>query len=81
MEPIPHPIPRTVEEVFNDYKGRRAGLIKALTAGLRFLQSFFLCGVLLVSFMFGHESDRFRIGFMFSFKVKVDSFFGVGGFI
>ncbi|KAI3445529.1 hypothetical protein Pfo_002194 [Paulownia fortunei] len=31
MEGIPHPIPRTVEEVFNDFKGRRAGLIKALT--------------------------------------------------
>ncbi|XP_022868109.1 PHD finger protein Alfin1-like isoform X1 [Olea europaea var. sylvestris] len=29
MEGIP--IPRTVEEVFNDFKGRRAGLIKALT--------------------------------------------------
>lgn len=29
---IPHPIPRTVEEVFNDFKGRRTGLIKALTA-------------------------------------------------
>uniref|UniRef100_A0A7N2L262 PHD finger protein ALFIN-LIKE n=1 Tax=Quercus lobata TaxID=97700 RepID=A0A7N2L262_QUELO len=31
MEAIPHPIPRTVEEVFQDFKGRRAGLIKALT--------------------------------------------------
>jgi hypothetical protein len=31
MEGIPHPIPRTVEEVFTDFKGRRAGLIKALT--------------------------------------------------
>ncbi|CDO97675.1 unnamed protein product [Coffea canephora] len=31
MESIPHPIPRTVEEVFNDFKGRRGGLIKALT--------------------------------------------------
>ncbi|XP_031254478.1 PHD finger protein ALFIN-LIKE 7-like isoform X2 [Pistacia vera] len=31
MEGIPHPIPRTVEEVFGDFKGRRAGLIKALT--------------------------------------------------
>ncbi|KAI3408633.1 PHD-type domain-containing protein [Psidium guajava] len=28
----PHPIPRTVEEVFSDFKGRRAGLIKALTS-------------------------------------------------
>ncbi|XP_031380576.1 PHD finger protein ALFIN-LIKE 7-like [Punica granatum] len=31
MEGIPHPVPRTVEEVFSDFKGRRAGLIKALT--------------------------------------------------
>ncbi|KAK7376413.1 hypothetical protein VNO78_34700 [Psophocarpus tetragonolobus] len=31
MEGVPHPIPRTVEEVFTDFKGRRAGLIKALT--------------------------------------------------
>ncbi|TQD77067.1 hypothetical protein C1H46_037394 [Malus baccata] len=31
MEGIPHPIPRTVEEVFSDFRGRRAGLIKALT--------------------------------------------------
>lgn len=31
MEAIPHPIPRTVDEVFVDFKGRRAGLIKALT--------------------------------------------------
>lgn len=26
--------PRTVEEVFRDFKGRRTGLIKALTTGL-----------------------------------------------
>ncbi|KAK4491315.1 hypothetical protein RD792_002051 [Penstemon davidsonii] len=32
MEAIPHPAPRTVDEVFNDFKGRRAGLIKALTS-------------------------------------------------
>ena len=25
--------PRTVEEVFRDFKGRRAGMIKALTTG------------------------------------------------
>lgn len=31
MEGVPNSIPRTVEEVFNDFKGRRAGLIKALT--------------------------------------------------
>lgn len=28
--------PRTVEEVFRDFKGRRAGMIKALTTGFRF---------------------------------------------
>lgn len=31
MEGMPQNTPRTVEEVFNDFKGRRAGLIKALT--------------------------------------------------
>jgi hypothetical protein len=31
MEGFAHAIPRTVEEVFADFKGRRAGLIKALT--------------------------------------------------
>lgn len=25
--------PRTVEEVFKDFKGRRAGMLKALTSG------------------------------------------------
>lgn len=30
--------PRTVEEVFRDFKGRRAGLIKALTTGKLLLQ-------------------------------------------
>ncbi|KAI4298892.1 hypothetical protein L6164_032405 [Bauhinia variegata] len=30
-----HPIPRTVEEVFSDFKGRRAGLIKALTSDVQ----------------------------------------------
>lgn len=31
MEGIPPSVPRTVEEVFSDFKGRRSGLIKALT--------------------------------------------------
>ncbi|KAI9121883.1 hypothetical protein K1719_007273 [Acacia pycnantha] len=31
MEGLSQPIPRTVEEVFSDFKGRRAGMIKALT--------------------------------------------------
>ena len=34
MEGMPQNTPRTVDEVFNDFKGRRAGLIKALTTGL-----------------------------------------------
>ncbi|KAI4375820.1 hypothetical protein MLD38_013644 [Melastoma candidum] len=39
MEGISHPIPRTVEEVFSDFRGRRAGLIKALTSEVdRFYQ-------------------------------------------
>ncbi|KAF6139649.1 hypothetical protein GIB67_033653 [Kingdonia uniflora] len=29
------PYPRTLEEVFNDYKGRHAGLVKALTTDMR----------------------------------------------
>ncbi|KAK6915817.1 Zinc finger, PHD-finger [Dillenia turbinata] len=32
MEGMQHPLPRTVEEVFSDFRGRRAGLIKALTS-------------------------------------------------
>ncbi|KAA8545384.1 hypothetical protein F0562_020168 [Nyssa sinensis] len=31
MEGVTHPFPRSVEEVFSDFRGRRAGLIKALT--------------------------------------------------
>lgn len=45
MESLPQPIPRTVEEVFSDFKGRRAGLIKALTTGslkLHLFMIFFL---------------------------------------
>lgn len=34
MEGLPHPVARTVEEVFHDFKCRRAGLIKALTSGI-----------------------------------------------
>ena len=34
--------PRTVEEVFRDFKGRRAGLIKALTTGTLFSRLVFL---------------------------------------
>jgi len=41
MEGVPHPVPRTVEEVFTDFKGRRSGLIKALTTGTLSLLFFF----------------------------------------
>ena len=34
MDSAGHYNPRTVEEVFRDFKGRRAGMIKALTTGL-----------------------------------------------
>lgn len=33
--------PRTVEEVFRDFKGRRAGMIKALTTGKKIVFFFF----------------------------------------
>lgn len=48
MEGITHPIPRTVEEVFSDFRGRRAGLIKALTNG-EFRSSLSLCSISLLS--------------------------------
>lgn len=38
--------PRTVEEVFRDFKGRRNGLIKALTTGI--LPFFFLVIIVLL---------------------------------
>lgn len=49
MEGVPHPVPRTVEEVFTDFKGRRSGLIKALTTGtlLSFSPFFLLFSLLL----------------------------------
>jgi hypothetical protein len=43
-----HPVPRTVDEVFSDYKGRRAGLIKALTTGHCFAYSLLLLLLLLL---------------------------------
>lgn len=36
-----HYNPQTVEEVFRDFKGRRAGIIQALTTGLLLLFAFF----------------------------------------
>lgn len=41
--------PRTVEEVFRDFKGRRAGMIKALTTGLYLTLLFFFLQTLLLS--------------------------------
>lgn len=36
----PPPVPRSPEDVFRDYRARRAGLIKALTTGNPHLSSF-----------------------------------------
>lgn len=44
--------PRTVEEVFRDFKGRRAGMIKALTTGKK--NCFFL-----LLFPFSHRKTEF----------------------
>lgn len=66
--------PRTVEEVFRDFKGRRTGVIKALTTGFRRL---LLCFVFL-RFFFSSSFRRFSSGMMvilvacFSFRVFVD---------
>lgn len=48
--------PRTVEEVFRDFKGRRTGVIKALTTGFRRL---LLCFVFLRFFFFFFFSPIF----------------------
>lgn len=40
MEGIQQYNPRSVEEVFKDFKGRRAGLVKALTLGTFVLDRF-----------------------------------------
>lgn len=45
--------PRTVEEVFRDFKGRRAGLIKALTTGST------------LPFQMGHDATNFFPIFLF----------------
>ena len=44
--------PRTVEEVFRDFKGRRAGIIKALTTGNTF-------------FSFSFHISKFEFEFVF----------------
>jgi hypothetical protein len=68
MEGIPHPIPRTVEEVFQDFKGRRAGLIKALTNGTLLFSAFF--------FFFVFVGFRFFF-FFFFLQILLIRFFGV----
>lgn len=44
--------PRTVEAVFRDYKGRRAGLIKALTTGMFLSVNFRFCFHFFILFFF-----------------------------
>jgi hypothetical protein len=46
--------PRTVEEVFRDFKGRRAGMIKALTTGNNL---FFLSSYYYLSFVTGKKTE------------------------
>jgi hypothetical protein len=59
-----HPVPRTVDEVFSDYKGRRAGLIKALTTGHCLLSS----SSFLFSFAFSPYYSFFFFFFLQTFK-------------
>lgn len=49
--------PRTVEEVFKDFKGRRAGMIKALTTGKNWV-FFFIISLLSFS-LFSHRKIEF----------------------
>ena len=49
--------PRTVEEVFRDFKGRRAGIIKALTTGNTFFFFSF--------FSFSFHISKFEFEFVF----------------
>ena len=51
--------PRTVEEIFKDYSGRRAGVVRALTYGTRIFaslsvlsSSFYVWKICLLSFVF-----------------------------
>lgn len=50
--------PRTVEEVFRDFKGRRAAILRALTTGLFFL-SFFLSCFYFLKFSYGFLNFAF----------------------
>lgn len=51
MEIGAHNSPRTVEEVFKDFKGRRIGLIKALTTGVCLFLFFFFLSIFRVSIL------------------------------
>ena len=76
MEGVPHPIPRTVEEVFSDFKARRAGLIRALTTGSYFLLRFSEC----IRFIYMQAHIYVRMNFLmyptFSFfSAEVEKFY------
>lgn len=74
--------PRTVEEVFGDFKGRRAGMVKALTTGIPFTIFFLLILGISLSFSF-HERELFNGKFLvvlqrlksFTTSVTLVSFF------
>ena len=54
--------PRTVEEVFRDFKGRRAGMVKALTTGLSPSLSLifsFLFSIFIFKILFCNGSEFF----------------------
>lgn len=59
---------RTVEEVFRDFKGRRAGIIKALTAGLFVFSefTFFLFILFIACFLLTHSNLVFSFSVLFS---------------
>ena len=64
--------PRTVEEVFRDFKGRRAGLIKALTNGGLFwvFKNFHFCFVFafwVTSIVVRKSRGKKRGGVLFNF--------------
>ena len=56
--------PRTAEEVFKDFRGRRAGMIKALTTGTLSLLSFLSFSSISV-FLFHSSWNNFLAIFFF----------------
>lgn len=58
--------PRTVEEVFRDFKGRRAGMVKALTTGLPLSLS---------NFLFSFSTFIFKFFLRFYFVMALKFFF------